>query len=148
MNAPEQVPLDEIILKRISKIQPNCILAMPDGSERATSFAIKNREHLNEEGSSCSRLLTTSPQQLLALVRNQGLEPGDFTVCRIRVADVVTLGWQVVACPTDEDPGHCEIRATADQPFRDKLWSRLARKCRILTFEEIDALTPGDTLPT
>jgi hypothetical protein len=135
---------DEVILKRVKRDSPNCVQLLPSGVQRATSFAIRNRP--GEVGSSCSRLCLTSPRKLLDLVRLQDLDPDDFLVCRIRVADVRELRLDVIALETNDDAGHCEIRATAQQSFSPKIWSRLAKTTRILNSEEVRQLQAGDAL--
>jgi hypothetical protein len=74
------------------------------------------------------------------------LNPEDFHVCRLHVAEVRALKLEVLAKPTNEDEGHCEVRETPQQAFSKKLWSRLAKKTRILTDAEFERLQAGDSL--
>ena len=141
----EVIASDEIILRRIP---PDSISAStqarPEGGLRATSFRLKPAP--DEEGISCSRLKQTAPTQLLELLKNQNISPSGWLVCRIRVSDVRKLGLDVVHVPTDEDPGHCEIRSTSNQPLNDRVCSKLAKTTRILTEEEVTRLQAGDIL--
>ena len=134
---------EEVILKRVRANDPHCIQPYSDGY-RATSFAIRTPP--GQEGSSCSRLRLTSPRTLLSLVTIEGKSSDDYLVCRIRVTDVRALNLEVLALPTDEDPGHCEIRKTIDQHLPAKVWSVLAKTTRILTAEEVASLKAGDEL--
>ncbi len=132
---------EEVILKRVRANDSHCIRQYR-GGYRATSFAI--RIPPGQEGSSCSRLQLTSPRTLLSLVTLQGKSPDDYLVCRIRVTEVRALNLDVLALPTDEDPGHCEIRKTVDQHYPASVWTRLAKTTRILTPEEVATLQAGD----
>ncbi len=144
MAGSEPISSHEVILKRVRSDDPRCIQPRAEGGYRATSFAIKNRVH--ERGSSCSRLLRTSPNELLSQVILQDQSPNDYLVCRIRVSDVRELSLDVVHLRTDVDPGHCEIRETPTQSFSPGRWSKLAKKTRILTAEEVETLQAGDQL--
>ena len=139
-----EISSDEVILRRVKSEDPNCVQPLLSGGQRATSFAISNPPQ--QVGSSCSRLCLTSPRKLLDLVRHKQMNPADFLVCRMRVGDVRAVGLDVIALSTDKDPGHCEIRATSQQSFSRKIWSRLAKKTRILTSEEVQQLEAGDAL--
>lgn len=134
---------EEVILKRVRANDPHCIQPYGDGY-RATSYAIRILS--GQEGSSCSRLQITSPRTLLSLVTLQGGSPDDYLVCRMRVTDVRALNLEVHALPTDEDPGHCEIRKTVDQRFPAKVWTVLAKTTRILTAAEVASIEAGDEL--
>lgn len=74
------------------------------------------------------------------------MDPKDWMVCRISVADVEKLGLQVVHLPTERDPGHCEIRGTQTQRLAGKVISKLAKKTRVLTSGEVETLQAGDSL--
>ena len=65
-------------------------------------------------------------------------------VCRIRVSDVRDFRLDVIHLPTERDAGHCEIRETPTQSFSDGIWSKLAKRTRILTAEEVETLQAGD----
>lgn len=138
-----EIALEEVILKRVRANDPHCIQPYGDGY-RATSFAIRTPP--GQEGSSCSRLQLTSPRTLLSLVALQGKSPDDYLVCRMRVTDVQALNLEVLALPTKDDPGHCEIRETVNQGFTASVWSKLAKTTRILTPEEVATLQAGDEL--
>lgn len=137
---------DEIILRRIPpdtdvvSTQGN-----PDGTLRATSSRLKLRP--GEQGLSCTRLCLTSPLQLLQQLTFDGIEPEGWMVCRLFVSEVNELGLQVLALPTDRDPGHCEIRPTAAQPYTGGMASKLAKKTRILTQQEVEGSKSGDRIP-
>lgn len=141
----QEISDDETILRRIPptdevpSTQPR-----PEGGLRATSARIKKKK--GETGLSCSRLLQTSPRELLEQLRLDDMSPKGWMVCRIHVADVRALGLDVVYVPADRDPGHCEIRATASRSFSKSIPSILARKTRILTAEEVETLQAGDQL--
>ena len=134
---------EEVILKRVRANDPHCIQPYGDGY-RATSFAV--RIPPGQEGSSCSRLRLTSPRTLLSLVTLQGGSSDDYLVCRMRVTDVRALNLEVLALPTDEDPGHCEIRKTVGQHYPASVWSRLAKTTRIFTAAEVASIEAGDEL--
>lgn len=138
-----QIAHEEVILKRVRANDPHCIQPYGDGY-RATSFAIRNPP--GQEGSSCSRLQLTSPRTLLSLVTLQGKLPDDYLVCRMRVTDVRALNLEVLALPTQDDPGHCEIRETLNQGFTASVWSKLAKTTCILTPEEVATMQAGDEL--
>jgi len=53
-------------------------------------------------------------------------------VAALSAASVRELGLDVVAAPTEEDPGHCLIVETAEQHFTLKLWSKLAKLTEIV----------------
>lgn len=133
----------EIILRRIPP-RPNCIIDRPGIGLTATSFAIQPRK--SERGPSWTRLLQTRPQAHLDDLRVDGKSPEGWLVCRLHVRDVREFGLDVVHDPTDRDPGHCEIRPTPRQPFTGRVWSRLAKRTRILTAEEVASLQAGDRL--
>ncbi len=139
-----EVSPDEVILKRVKRHRPDCTHPLPGGGLRGTSYSIKERP--DEIGSSCSRLCLTSPRKVLDLVRLHDLDPDEFLVCCIRVADVRDLQLDVIALPTKEDAGHCEIRPSPHQPFSKTIWSKLAKKTRILTDEEVRQLEAGGTM--
>ena len=67
-------------------------------------------------------------------------------VCRMCASDIRDLGLDIFFCKTDQDPGHCEIRPSINQPFSKTIRSKLAKKTRILREDEIDNLQAGDNL--
>lgn len=97
-------------------------------------------------GPSWSRSSVTSPAQLRELAKETGADPEDYTVCYVTVAAVRSLGLDVVASPTNSDPGHCHISETDDQKFAAKVWSKLAKTTRILTDDQISTLRVGDSV--
>ncbi len=68
-------------------------------------------------------------------------------VCRLFVSEVRELGLQVLALPTDRNPGHCEIRGTTARPYTGGMASKLAKKTRILTHQEVEGSKSGDRIP-
>ena len=99
-----------------------------------------------EIGLSCTRLLLTSPWELLEQLRLQDKSPDDWMVCRISVADVRALGLDVVHVPTDDDYGHCEVRGNRSVQISKGIASKLAKKTRILTDDEIATVKAGGIL--
>ena len=93
---------------------------MPSGLAQVNGFPLYSRQRF------------TSPAQLLELAAAAGQDVSGWSVAAIRVANVRQLGLDVVSRPTDEDPGHCEIVPTEQQPFTDTIWSRLAKKTRVV----------------
>ncbi len=144
MNVTE-VGSDEIILRRIPPPPENAIQILPDGGYRATSFRLRLRD--GELGLSCSRLALTSPRALLDQLRLQGTSVDGWMVCRLLVADVRSLGLEVQHIPLTNDHGHCEIRPISPSTLDKNLTSKLAKKTRILTPEEIESVQAGDTIP-
>lgn len=141
---PEAIQDDEIILHRIPPNSERGTYRQERGSGRvtATSFAFKLRE--GEEGISCTRIGQTSPQQLLDLLPDE-LDPTGWGVCQIKVSEIRKLGLEVVHCPTDDDPGHCEIRPTPEKPLNSGAASKLAKRTRMLSEKEISS---GQIEPT
>ncbi len=127
---------DEHLARRITN-RPDNLKDRPGIGLTATSFAIRPRAP--ELHPSWSRASVTSPAALLDIERAKGRDVSGWSVVALKVADVRALGLDVVCDPTDEDPGHCLIVPTADRSFSDTIWSKLAKKTRIvLTLPEID----------
>lgn len=140
----QEISRDEVLLRRIPN-QPDCVKDRPGIGLTATSYAIKNRR--GEKGPSWTRLLQTSPRKLLDQLQLDGISPEGWLVCRIRVSDVRDFRLDVIHLPTEQrDPGHCEIRETLTQSFSNGIWSKLAKRTRILTAEEVEKLQAGDQL--
>ncbi len=139
----QEISRDEVLLRRIPH-QPDCVKDRPGVGLTATSYAIKNRR--GEKGSSWTRLVQTSPRKLLDQLQLDGISPEGWTVCRIRVSDVRDVRLDVIHLPTERDAGHCEIRETPRQSFSPGIWSKLAKKTRILSAEEVETLQAGDQL--
>jgi hypothetical protein len=93
----------------------------------------KDEEHL-----SCSRLRLTSPRHLLNDLRNDGIDPDGWQICRFNVSDVIELGLAIEFTPTDRDPGHCSITGVGGLAYPKSKAQKLARRTRILTDDEID----------
>ena len=134
MAGPQEISDDEIILRRIPP-DPRCVVGNEAGSVRASSFALRPKP--DEKGPSFTRLKFTSPKELLNQLALQQIPSADWRVCKILVSDVRALGLEVVYSPTDIDAGHCEIRP-GKQKFTDAIWSKLAKKSRVLSVEEIE----------
>lgn len=139
----QKITDDKIILRRIPN-QPDCLKHRPGIGVTATSFAIKNLP--GKKGSPWRRLVQTSPRMLLDQLQLDGISPEGWMVCKIRVSDVRDFRLDVIHLPTQRDAGHCEIRETLTQSFSDGIWSKLAKKTRILTAEEVETLQAGDQL--
>ncbi len=146
MDGSEPVEDDEVILRRIppSTRDLASTTARPDGRLRATSVRLSRRD--DEAGLSCSRLVLTSPTDLLNQLHEQEIDPAGWLVCRIFVKDVRDLGLDVMPKPMENDPGHCEIYAADFKPFPNKKAAKLAKKTRILMDEEVNRLKAGDKI--
>ena len=149
MNAAEPIADAETILRRIPPSTPtmSSATARPEGGLRAASIRLSTKD--GEVGLSCTRLLQTSPQSLLADLLNDSIDPAGWLVCRIFVRDVRSLGLEVIHKPTDRDPGHSEILGRdkgQTLAFPNTKNQRLAKKTRILTPEEVATLKAGDSL--
>lgn len=129
MVAHKSISDDEHIARRIPN-RPDQLIDRPGIGLTATSFAIRPRPP--ELHSSWSRASVTSPADLLDIERAKGRDVSGWSVASLRVADVRALGLDVVCDPTDEDPGHCLIVPTADRLFSDRIWSKLAKKTRVV----------------
>lgn len=151
MTVAEPIADDEVILRRIppSKLDHDSTSPRVGGGLRAASFRMATDERKGEEGLSCTRLLQTSPQMLLADLLSDSIDPTGWDVCRLFVRDVRALGLDVIHKPTDRDRGHCEI-VGKDQnkalAFPNTKSQKLAKRTRILTAEEVAALKAGDTM--
>lgn len=127
-----RIASDEIILKRLPPSRPGGPTTRknrPGIGLTATSFSLRPRP--DEEHPSWSRRSITSAAELLSLAERQGLDIRGWSVCAVTVQDVRDLELDVVATPTDEDPGHCEVVPTERQRFTDKIWSRLAQRALV-----------------
>lgn len=130
--ATPRIASDEIILKRLPPPKPGgptTTITRPGIGLTATSFVLQPRP--NEEHPSWSRHAITAPVELLKLAETQGIDIRGWSVCAVTVQDVRDLGLDVVATPTDEDPGHCEIVPTERQRFTGKIWSKLALRALV-----------------
>lgn len=133
----EPISPDEFILKRVPSSRPGgvkSILDRPGIGLTATSFAIGPRP--NEKFPSWSREKITTPIELLEIARNQGQEIDGWHVVAVEAVEIFELGLNVVPEPTPEDPGHCLIKPTDQQRFTDKLWSKLAKRTRVIYTHE------------
>ena len=132
MSDEDLVPDSELIIRRIP---PNGTspTVKPDtnGVLRPTSGMMATRR--DEAGLSCSRKQITSPDVLLSQLGLQGIDQAGWMVCELSVADITALGFEVLICPTDLDPGHCEIRPTGELAFSKGNCRKLARMARIIS---------------
>lgn len=147
MKQEHEIPSDEIILRRIPPAAPDKpIMMVPirSGGWRASSVAIKPK--MDQAGPSFTRLSLTSPRQLLDLLALQDICSEGWFVCRLKVSKVRAIDWEVIPVHHPKDPGHCEIRPTTGTPFKNTLWSRLARQTRVLSCDEVKSLKAGDHL--
>ncbi len=90
-----------------------------------------------EEGLSVSRSSLTSPLRLLNLLELQGKSPVGWRVCRISVRDVRSLDLDVRPDPKPEDPGHCLIVGTIQNPLTKRMSAKLAQFTRVLSPDDI-----------
>lgn len=120
---------DETIIRRLPA-RPDTTKRRPNGELTATSFAIQPKP--GESFPSWSRKRITAPEHLLHLAERQGYDITGWKVCQLAVQVVRGLGLDVVADPTDEDPGHCVIKPTTRRAFSKSVWSALAKQTRVL----------------
>ena len=145
MEYSAEIEHKEIILRRIppegqvSSTQPRS-----EGGLRAASVRLQNRK--GENCVSWSRLLITSPGQLLEQLALDDISPEGWMVCRIAVSEIRKIGWEVVYSRTEQDPGHCHVIETERHPFTRKLWKKVSLKTRILTPDEVTSVQAGDDL--
>ena len=140
----EQVSGEEFIIRRVPPSSDKMTFSKgktdsPNARKRATSSTLNLRPL--ELGLSCSRLLITSPSQLLAQV-NLSIKDG-WEVSVWKVKDLPD-GLSVVVTPSvpqELDPGHCEIRSPC---FSEKLKSKLAQASTILTDNQVEKMKAGD----
>lgn len=118
-----------VILKRLTKY-PVSTVERPEIGLTAMSFAIRPRPC--EDFPSWSLRSITSPEELLSIEERKGRDVDGWSVAAVSVGEVRALGLDVVRDPTDEDPGHCSIIPTGDQPFTRSIWTKLAKKTRIV----------------
>lgn len=134
LGPPDEVESDEVILKRLPGPQPDypaTTIERPGIGLTATSFYLRPRPH--EEYPSWSRQKLTSAETLLQLEADKGRDVSGWSVVAVRVEEVRSLGLEVAAKRTEEDPGHCQIVPTASQRFTDKkLWSKLAKRTKVV----------------
>lgn len=135
MSDEQLVPDSELVIRRIPPDgNPKTVKADADGTLRPTSGMMATRS--GEVGLSCSRKALTSPSELLLQLEAQMKDPSGWMVCEVPVATVTALGFKVIICPTDIDPGHCEIRPTGELTFSKGNCRKLARAARIITETE------------
>jgi hypothetical protein len=94
---------DEIILRHI----PGGPSYQQPPGPRITSLNFRLRP--GESGVSVTRESITPAARLLAIVGGDPAAGSKVAVAR--AGDIRTLGLAVVAAPTDDDPGHAEIRS-------------------------------------
>ena len=129
MNQTSEIASDETILRRISD-HPDNTKDRPGRGLTATARALRPRK--GELTPSWSRQKITSPERLLELPVAEGIETSGWCVTAVTVAIVRSLGLDVKATPTEEDPGHCDIVRTEQQALTRGVWSRLAKETRIV----------------
>ena len=147
MSPAEPIGNDEVILRRIppTTIGMDSTKQLPNGRLRATSVRLSTRD--GEHGLSCTRLIQTSPQELLNGLVAESIDPTGWLVCRLLVSEVRQLGLEVIHKPTLKDTGHCEILgADGVLQYPNSHNSKLAKKSLILTNEEVSTLKAGDRL--
>lgn len=147
MPSPSEIHDSEVVLRRVPPSgSVDSVCPRPEGGMRATSAHLSIRHRRDEIGVSCSRLLMTSPSELLELLRKQGIDPVGWFVCRMFVSDIREAGLEVVCVDDDHDPGHCEIRGQGGVEFPSKANKRLSKINRILTDDEVAILQAGDSI--
>ena len=131
MSDEQLVPDSELIIRRVPPDgNPKTVKVDEDHVLRPTSGMMSTRS--GEAGLSCSRKSLTSPESLLAQLETQGKDSRGWMVCQLPVAAVTALGFQVVICPTEIDPGHCEIRPTGELTFSKGNCRKLAREAQVI----------------
>lgn len=131
MSDEHLVPESELILRRIPPDgTPKTVKVDAEGISRPTSGMMATRA--GEAGLSCSRKAMTSPAELLAQLELQGKDSTGWMVCELSVSAVTSLGFKVIICPTELDPGHCEIRPTGELTFSKGNCRKLARHAQII----------------
>lgn len=113
------------IYKRISAWPSNT--THRSGVLTAASCALQPRRE--EEYPSWS---TTDPVKLISIEKNKRRDMSGWNVAEVAVSVVRELGLDVVRDPTEDDPGHCHIVPTSLQPFTGTIWSKLAKKTRVV----------------
>ena len=133
----ERVSGDEFVIRRIPPGKPDFDTTKDsENGKRATSATLGLRD--NESGLSCSRLKLTTP---IALLEQAGKTIQDGWMISVWKVSQLPEELEVVVTPSDPpelDPGHCEIRAKQGKKYDQKAASKLARKSRILTPEEME----------
>ena len=130
MTAIEQINSSETILRRITS-HPNNTTIREIYGLTATSKALRPRKK-TEDFPSYSLARITSAVRLLELEANKGTDIQGWGVLTLTVSAVRKHGLDVVASPTEEDPGHCHIEPTQRQSFTKQIWSRLAKETKII----------------
>lgn len=128
-NSGESIGSDEIVLKRLPR-NPDATKDRPGIGLTASSFALRPRP--GEDFPSLSRQDLTSPERLLELLHRQGIDSSGWSVAAVSVGQIRELGLDVIADPTLDDPGHCLVVPTPRQAFTDKIWSKLAKRTRVI----------------
>ncbi len=148
---------EEFILRRVP---PHFdIMTLADGSHRPPSNAMmprKLRDGSVETALSCSRLLLTTPAELLSQLQlmEPSIDSTGWKVCYLRVSDVNGIrdgdnGYlSVVTDPRYDIPvdlGHCGIYGANQQPCpRTKIAAKkLAAIARILTDKQVCSMPRG-----
>jgi len=112
---PDAIKDDEIVLRHI----PGGTTFQAPGP-RITSKNFELRP--GETGVSVSRVGSTTPDQLMA--RNGNPATGS-RIASATAASVRAIGLEIVSVPTDDDPGHAEIRDGAASLTRHSVRKQL-----------------------
>jgi len=68
----------------------------------------------------------------LAIEARKGRDVSDWSVITLSVREVRKVGLDVRADPTEEDAGHCVVVPTSGQRFTGGIWSKLAKRTRVV----------------
>ncbi len=124
---PERIDDSEYIIRRVSKIG---IQERPGIGITANSGAVRPRP--NETECSWSRKKITSPQQLISIEQDKGVDVRGRHVAEVQVIQLREIGLDVKLDETGEDPGHCLVFTAPPVGRSNKVWSKLARLTRII----------------
>lgn len=121
MNPGDPLGDDELVFRHIPGLPSH--QAPPAGRITSTNFRLRP----GESGFSVSRAVLTTPDDLMARVGNPA---GGSRIAVASVAELHTLGFDVVADPIPDDPGHAEIRPTTADPESKTVQRALANLFR------------------
>jgi len=140
-SSEDHIDDDEVLLRRIPPTSDDfkTVMETIDGGLRATSGSMSTRR--NETELSCSLLRLTTPKRLLENLDFHSIESSSWMVCRFLASDVRAVQLEVKHTPTEDDPGHCSITSESGLDFPKNSGKKLAKKTRILSQEEIAALS-------
>lgn len=132
--AEDRIADDEFVIRHIP---PGTTWQAPGPPPRITSANCRLRSHLGETFLSVSRLQLTTPEQLLVRVGGD-VAAGSRVAC-VRVAELRSLGFEVLPDPLSDDSGHAGIYPTDRAAFTDKELVR--RLAAAFQFHETGAAT-------